>query len=135
MAEPLRIRVDPLKCSGCLVCMTVCSLFNDKAVSLSGARVQVEVDLFEGERRISICRQCKQALCAEACPEGAIERDEAGYLVIDYDRCSGCQACVEACPFDAMFWSPVLGRVVKCELCHGDPQCVQVCATGALTLR
>jgi Fe-S-cluster-containing hydrogenase component 2 len=72
----------------------------------------------------------------EACPEGAISREpEIGHLIVDYARCTGCQACIEACPLDAMFWNPISERAIKCELCDGDPQCVQACAAGALTIR
>lgn len=135
MSEKIHIKVDRNVCSGCLSCMTICSMVNESYASLTGARVQVELDPFGGTPQITICRQCTEAPCAEACPEGAITRDPAGYLVVDYDRCTYCRACVEACPFQAMFWNSISEKVIKCEQCHGDPQCIQACPTGALTIR
>jgi len=131
----IRIKVNRNVCSGCLSCMTVCSMVNESYASLSGARVQVELNPFGGTHQITICQQCTKAACVEACPEGAITRHPVGYLVVDYERCTACQACIEACPFGAIFWNPISEKVIKCELCHGDPQCVQACPTGALTVR
>lgn len=130
----MSIKVNQEICNGCLSCMTICSMVNESYVSLSGARVQVELSPLDGQHQISICRQCAEARCAEACPVEAITRDPAGYLTIDYDRCTSCQACVQACPFHAIFWNPISDKVIKCELCHGQPQCVSACATGALTI-
>jgi len=130
----MRIKVNPSVCSGCLSCMTVCSMVNESYASLSGARVQVELNPFGGTHRITICVQCTRAACAEACSEGAINRDPIGLLIIDDERCTACRACVEACPFQAMFWNPISQKVIKCELCGGDPQCVEACPTDALML-
>jgi len=135
MTEKIRIRVNRHVCSGCLSCMTTCSMVNESYASLAAARVKVELSPFGGTHQITICRQCTKAACLEACSEGAIARDSDGYLVVDYARCTGCRACVEACPFDAMFWNPISEQVIKCELCLGDPQCVQACPTGTLTIQ
>jgi len=134
-SERIRIKVNRSVCSGCLSCMTICSMVNEAYASLSGARVQVELAPFGGAHQIAICRQCTKAACVEACSEGAITRAPLGYLAVDYDRCTGCRACIEACPFHAMFWNPISQQVIKCELCHGDPQCVQACPTGALAIQ
>jgi carbon-monoxide dehydrogenase iron sulfur subunit len=134
MPDKIHIKIDRNACGGCLSCMSVCSLVNESYVSPSGARIQVELAPFDGDHRILLCRQCTKAACVTACAEGAIGRDEGGWLVVDYERCTGCRACIEACPFEAMFWNSVSQRVIKCEQCDGDPQCVQACPTGALTI-
>lgn len=134
VSKKIRIKVNRDLCSGCLSCMTTCSMVNESYASLSAARVRVDLRPFEGPHEITICRQCAKARCQEACPEGAIVRLPDGCLVVDDEKCTSCQACVEACPFGAMFWNPISGRVIKCELCGGDPQCVQACPTGALTI-
>lgn len=135
MSQRMYIKVNRNVCSGCLSCMTTCSLANELYASLAGSRVQVELSPFEGNHQIFVCQQCVKAECAEACPENAISRNEAGVWVIDYDLCIGCRLCIEACPFHAMFWNPISEKVMKCEMCHGDPQCVQVCPTGALMIQ
>ncbi len=141
MPDKIRIKVDRHVCSGCLSCMTTCSMANEWYASLPGSRVRVDLSPFADTHRITLCPQCaatsrSEAACLEACPEGAISRDpNTGHLVVDYGRCTGCRACIEACPLDAMFWNPISEHVIKCELCNGDPQCVQACPTGALTIR
>ena len=135
MPKRICIKVNRHVCSGCLSCMTTCSMVNESYASLVAARIQVALSPFGGTHKINICRQCAKAACLEACPEGALTRAPDGCLVIDYDRCTGCRACIEACPFDAIFWNPISEQVIKCELCHGDPQCVQACPTGALVIQ
>lgn len=134
MSERIRIHSNRPLCSGCLSCTTTCSMVNESYVSLAAARIQVELSPFGGTHRITVCQQCAKAACKEACPEGAITWISGGYLVVDYDRCTGCRACIEVCPFDALFWNPISERVIKCELCHGDPQCIPACPTGALAI-
>ena len=136
MPDRIRIKVNRHLCSGCLSCMTTCSMANELYASLTGSRIQVDLSPFRDTHRITLCPQCAKAACMEACPEGAISREPGGgHLLVDYDQCTVCQACVEACPFDAMFWNPISGRVIKCELCQGEPQCVEACGTGALSIR
>ena len=135
MIDKIRIKVDRRICSGCLSCMSTCSVANETYASLAAARIQVELHPFGDTHGIALCRQCDKAACVEACSEGAIARVPGGWLVVDYDRCSGCRACIEACPFDAMFWNPISGQVIKCQLCAGDPQCVRACPTGTLVLQ
>uniref|UniRef100_UPI0025D4CC6F monomeric [FeFe] hydrogenase n=1 Tax=Treponema sp. TaxID=166 RepID=UPI0025D4CC6F len=40
--------------------------------------------------------------CEEACPVGAISKDENGYEQIDYEKCIFCGNCMRECPFGAM---------------------------------
>ena len=136
MPDRIRIKVNRHLCSGCLSCMTTCSMANELYASLTGSRIRVDLNPFGDTHEITVCPQCVKAACLEACAEGAISRNpDPGHLLVDYGRCTGCQACVEACPFDAMFWNPISGRVIKCELCQGEPQCVKACASEALTIR
>ena len=119
MPEKIRIKVNRAVCSGCLSCMTTCSMFNEGYASLSAARVQVELSPFEGTNKITICQQCAKPKCMAACPEEAISRNDAGVMVVDYARCISCKLCVDACPFSAMFWNPIDGKVTKCIQCNG----------------
>ena len=48
------------------------------------------------------CIQCER--CAEACPMGAIDRDENDNFVILINDCDECGECVKACPVDAIVW-------------------------------
>lgn len=134
-ASKRRLRIVEEMCNGCSSCQVYCATKNEGMGAAARARVRIHLDPFEGCHRIHLCRQCKRAACAEACPEGAISRhseDSYSYWVIDYARCTDCRACIEACPFEALFYDPIGKRVIKCDLCGGDPLCARMCPMGAL---
>lgn len=45
------------------------------------------------------CGQCGK--CIDACPAGAVRRDDAGQVVTDFSICVACGKCVDACLNDA----------------------------------
>jgi formate dehydrogenase iron-sulfur subunit len=46
-----------------------------------------------------VCKHCTHAGCMEACPTGAIIRNEFDDVFIQPDVCNGCGYCVVSCPF------------------------------------
>lgn len=67
--------IDPEKCKKCGMCMSVCPY---------SAIVKLKVP------------------CEDACPVGAIQKNEMGHAVIDFSKCISCGACVANCPFGAV---------------------------------
>jgi len=85
------------------------------------------------------CMHCVEPVCVQECPEGAIyKRVEDGIVLVDREKCVGCQTCLEVCPFGA----PVFGsdeKMQKCDMCINEidyktetPPCVATCPTKAL---
>ncbi len=67
--------IDGAKCKNCMQCTKVCPY---------SAIVKLRVP------------------CEDACPVGAIAKDENGFAKIDFEKCITCGKCVSACPFGAV---------------------------------
>jgi len=85
------------------------------------------------------CMHCKNPPCLEACPsEGTIYKRPDGIVLIDKERCTGCQACADACPCEAIRFNPEEGHAEKCTLCSHridqglEPFCAKECICGAI---
>jgi [FeFe] hydrogenase (group B1/B3) len=78
--------IDGSKCKGCTKCMQVCPY---------SAIVKLKVP------------------CEDACPVGAIEKDENGHAKIDFNECISCGKCVSACPFGAVHEKSQIIDVLK----------------------
>lgn len=84
------------------------------------------------------CKHCGEAPCHEACPTGAIMRNEYGGIYYQTDICMGCRMCLAACPFGVPQISPETGHSMKCAECYDrlrdglTPACQIACTTGAI---
>jgi Fe-S-cluster-containing dehydrogenase component len=81
--------------------------------------------------------QCSEPACVDACPTKAAYINEDGVVLVDEDRCFGCQYCIWACPYEARFLHPTKRVVEKCTMClhlitRGEkPNCVVNCIAKA----
>jgi len=90
------------------------------------------------------CLHCETPACVTVCPTGAsYKRAEDGIVLVDEDKCIGCQLCAWACPYGAREFSETRGTMQKCTLCvdriynetldplDREPACVQARPTRA----
>jgi len=81
---------------------------------------------------------CANPACVEYCPIGALWKREDGLVLIDGEKCDGCQACVAACPYGTIVYSAEMEAVEKCDLCAHridqglEPFCVVCCEGQAM---
>jgi carbon-monoxide dehydrogenase iron sulfur subunit len=120
-------------CSGCRACEVACVAHHEGHFGTSSARIRVVKVEHLGLDQPHVCRLCRPAPCLEACPSGALYRDEVtGAVRLRESACTGCGACVEACPFGMARLHTQSGLALICDLCAGEPACVARCATGAI---
>ena len=127
-----KIAVIPELCSGCRLCELVCAAEHFGVNNPKKSAIRVLVTYPHPVVRMPIvCSQCKDPMCADACPVDALKRTN-GVIELDGEVCVSCMKCVEACPFGAMYAHGDVDTPIICDHCGGDPQCVARCPKGAI---
>ncbi len=58
-----------------------------------------------------------------------------GYeVVVDPDKCEGCEECIEVCPADVFEMQDDKSVPVNAEECLGCESCIEVCDQEAVTV-
>jgi Fe-S-cluster-containing dehydrogenase component len=128
-----RILVSSEICSGCRACEVTCVARHEGGFGVALSRIKVTKLEPQGHDVPAVCRRCRRPGCVEACPTGALWRDEnLGVIRLRAEECLGCGACVDGCPFGMVTLRPSDSLPLICDLCEGDPACVRRCATGAI---
>lgn len=126
--------IDYGRCMGCGTCEEVCKFIHDDNLP----RIRV-IEVTSGLLKPISCLHCYRAPCVEACPTGAMRRDEKGAVYVEESKCIGCMACLYACPFGVPEVHPMNGTSLKCDLCRdliaggaSMPGCVAMCPAEAI---
>ena len=103
------VRAHYLVTNACQACVARPCMMNcpKKCIDITGGRAKID------ESACVSCGLCQQNCpyhaiirvpvpCEDACPVGAIGKDENGKERIDYGKCIFCGACMRECPFGAM---------------------------------
>ena len=136
--------IDLDRCSGCDSCVAACKMENQmnlgvvrnhvSAIGPTGTFPDIEMYWLPMQ-----CQQCENPHCVAVCPTGASYRDpKTGYVLIDKDKCIGCQYCLYGCPYGVRQMDEEHGVAQKCTLCSqitadgsDVPACVHNCNCGA----
>jgi len=157
MAQKRAHVIDLDRCSGCDSCIVACKFENNVTLGNYWCRVLAigptgEYPNIEMYWLPVACQQCEIAPCLDVCPTGASYRDaDNNVVLINKEKCIGCQYCLYACPYGVRQFNKDLGVMEKCTLCnhltatsdgnknvadgfdpaHAVPPCVHNCSTGA----
>lgn len=136
--------VDLDRCIGCKGCQVACKMENEVALGTNRTTVKAvgPVGTYPDLQMYflpSMCQQCANPTCVNVCPTGACYKNsEDGVILIDQDKCIGCQSCKSACPYQVNNFNKELRVMDKCTLCSqlreaGEkPACVKNCPGRAL---
>lgn len=135
--------LDLERCIGCHACSVACKVEN--SVPLGNFRTKVyyydyaATNPFNHQPTMkraflpSLCMQCEDAPCLDACNHDAITRDADGIVRINESKCDSDRSCIKACPYGAIHLDPFSNVADKCDFCshrlEADmlPACVEVC--------
>jgi Fe-S-cluster-containing dehydrogenase component len=159
----LGLVIDLDTCVGCHACAVACKQWNTSGTTgaltdyrpygrnPSGVwfnRIRhYEVGDYPNNKTINFpmsCMHCEDADCVTVCPTGAsYKRKEDGIVLVDQDKCMGCNYCSWACPYGARELDREAGVMKKCTLCidriydeeldeiDRQPSCVITCPAHA----
>ena len=118
-----RLWIDDAACWGCQTCEVACKQENDIPIGLKIIKVkEMEPTDLNAHRsdytfHVALCQHCEDAPCAAVCPVEAIKRHPDGIVILDSEKCTGCQTCIEACPYNTIAFDEEKNIAMKCNLC------------------
>lgn len=128
---------DMEKCIGCRTCEIACKDRNDLESSITFRRVRsFECGTYPTSTVFHYsgsCNHCANAACVQACPMGALSKNEEGVTVRDQASCIACMNCAQACPYGIPQLSWQRKTAAQCDTCLSlrsdgeNPACVDAC--------
>jgi DMSO reductase iron-sulfur subunit len=140
--KQLAILTDLDRCTGCQACSIACKQENNVSLGAFWTRVY-EVGPTGKFPELEMyflpltCQHCEDPACVRVCPTGASHKRADGIVVIDREKCIGCQSCQQACPYGVQYFDAEARKMEKCTLCthlvdQGTlPACVRTCTGRA----
>lgn len=116
--------IDLDRCTGCDSCIVACKFENNVELGNYWNRVMTvgpygeypDIDMYWMPVQ---CQQCENPACVRVCPTGASYRDpDNNVVLVDKEKCIGCQYCIYACPYGVRQFNATQGVVEKCTLCN-----------------
>ena len=104
-------------CRGCAArpCTTNCP--KDAIVFIGGRAHILEDKCVKCGRCFSVCPYHAilhlPVPCEEACPVGAVHKNEHGHAQVDHSKCISCGKCIHSCPFGAIAERSALLPILK----------------------
>ncbi len=118
--------IEEYACWGCMACEVACK--QEHSPLDSGHEIKYLSVWSDGPKwvdgrfdftwRVNVCRHCDDPLCVQACPVEAITKREDGIVILDVEKCTGCQRCISECPYHAIGFDDEKQTAAKCNLCH-----------------
>ena len=128
------VECDNDKCVGCDICEYACSFEKENVFNPLKSRIR-SVRIGQTFNKAVTCKACLDSPCIIACPEKAITRSkETGAILVNAEKCKGCDWCIEACKYGAVTLNPTTRKAIICDTCNGDPKCIPLCPESALSL-
>ncbi len=127
------VNCDNEKCVGCDICEYACSFEKERIFNPLKSRIR-SVRINQTFNTAVTCKACLNAPCINACPENAISQTENGIIVVDDQKCKGCDWCIDSCQYGALTLHPSSHKAIVCDLCGGNPKCIPACPENALSL-
>jgi len=110
-------------CWGCKTCEVACKQEQNTPGGISYISVSEDGPrMVDGKLdftyRVTVCKHCENPPCRDVCPVDAIIQRDDGIVILQSDKCTGCEACIEACPYHAISFDPEQKVARKCNLCY-----------------
>jgi Fe-S-cluster-containing dehydrogenase component len=130
MSKNLKV-INMNKCIGCFTCMNVCAAVNQKSHSLAKSAIKIRTSGgISGKFVSSVCLACQgERACALACQADALTPREGGGVILQEDKCIGCQKCRNACIVDAIQFDEISQKPIICKHCG---VCAKFCPHNCL---
>jgi Fe-S-cluster-containing dehydrogenase component len=117
MAKFVRV-IDTERCMGCRSCLSACYMENHLTPdSPWNVMMEWETGTYPNVGRNFVtmnCMHCEDPPCQLACDAigvKAISKNEFGVVLIDYEKCIGCQYCQAVCPYGVPQYNAKVGNL------------------------